>query len=132
MVLETVTLPGELPTLIRFLAVSLRNCMLAAERAVLLEFHAGRMKTLCSYRNHSCADGTRCIQRNEIPRLLSPYLMISTTEPAPTVGRRMAKPELLVHGDGAMGTSIVTVSPGVTISDPSGSLIEPSTSVVRK
>ena len=45
-VLETVTLPIELPTYSESLLCFLVNSMLAAERAELLIFHAGRMKTL--------------------------------------------------------------------------------------
>ena len=45
-VLETVTLPIELPTYSESLLCFLVNSMLAAERTELLIFHAGRMKTL--------------------------------------------------------------------------------------
>ena len=45
-VLETVTLPIELPTYSESLLGFLVNGMLTAERAELLVFHTGRMKTL--------------------------------------------------------------------------------------
>ena len=63
------------------------------------------------------------------------YLRISPTRPAPTVRppSRMAK---RMVGSMAIGvissTSRFTLSPGITISTPSGSLMLPVTSVVRK
>ena len=60
---------------------------------------------------------------------------MSATTPAPTVRppSRMAKRRPFSMAMGAIrSTSIATLSPGITISVPSGSLIEPVTSVVRK
>ena len=65
----------------------------------------------------------------------APYLMILATTPAPTVRppSRIAKrkPSSIAIGTRS-DTSIVTLSPGITISVPSGSFTEPVTSVVRK
>src|SRR5687767_9225288 len=73
------------------------------------------------------------------PDLLLPvghgYLTILTTRPAPTVRppSRMAKrrPSSMAIGLPS-STVIVVLSPGMTISVPSGSVMEPVTSVVRK
>ena len=63
------------------------------------------------------------------------YLMISITCPAPTVRppSRIAKRRPLSIATGTIRfTVIVTLSPGITISRPSGSTISPVTSVVRR
>src|SRR5579862_4564195 len=63
------------------------------------------------------------------------YLKILATTPAPTVRppSRIAKrkPSSIAMGTRS-STSIETLSPGITISVPSGNLTEPVTSVVRK
>ncbi len=63
------------------------------------------------------------------------YFRILATTPAPTVRppSRMAKrrPSSIAIGTSS-STCIVTLSPGITISVPSGNLTEPVTSVVRK
>jgi len=64
-----------------------------------------------------------------------PHSMISVTTPAPTVRppSRMAKRRPCSMAIGVISsTSIVTLSPGITISVPSGSCVAPVTSVVRK
>jgi hypothetical protein len=61
--------------------------------------------------------------------------MIEATTPAPTVRppSRMAKRSFSSMATGTIRfTSIVTLSPGITISTPSGSVTMPVTSVVRK
>jgi hypothetical protein len=69
------------------------------------------------------------------PALAISYLVIFATTPAPTVRppSRIAKrrPSSMAIGKPSV-TLIFTLSPGITISTPSGSLIEPVTSVVRK
>jgi len=63
------------------------------------------------------------------------YLTISVTVPAPTVRppSRMAKRTPFSIAIGAISvTSRLTLSPGITISVPSGSFATPVTSVVRK
>src|SRR5262245_29943297 len=65
----------------------------------------------------------------------SRYLMISVTVPAPTVRppSRIAKRSPLSIAIGVISsTSIVTLSPGITISIPAGRCADPVTSVVRK
>jgi hypothetical protein len=64
-----------------------------------------------------------------------PYFSILATTPAPTVRppSRMAKRSPSSMAMGAISsTSIDTLSPGITISTPSGSFTTPVTSVVRK
>ncbi len=63
------------------------------------------------------------------------YSMIEATMPAPTVRppSRMAKRSFSSIAIGTISsTSTVTLSPGITISVPSGSVTMPVTSVVRK
>ena len=64
-----------------------------------------------------------------------PYFSMEATTPAPTVRppSRMAKRRPWSMAIGAISsTSIATLSPGITISTPSGSFTTPVTSVVRK
>jgi len=64
-----------------------------------------------------------------------PYSMILATTPAPTVRppSRIAKRSPSSIAIGAISsTTICTLSPGITISVPSGSSTAPVTSVVRK
>ena len=68
-------------------------------------------------------------------RLRKSYLMIFDTTPAPTVWppSRIAKRRPCSIAIGQISwTVIVMLSPGITISTPSGSLMLPVTSVVRK
>ena len=63
------------------------------------------------------------------------YLVMDTTRPAPTVRppSRMAKRMCCSIAIGVISsTSIEMLSPGITISTPSGSVTLPVTSVVRK
>ena len=66
---------------------------------------------------------------------VQPYSMMLATTPAPTVRppSRMAKRSFSSIAIGTISaTSIVTLSPGITISVPSGNVTMPVTSVVRK
>ena len=80
------------------------------------------------------ADGSRGSARDHAEGL-GPYLVILVTRPEPTVRppSRMAKPR---PSSIAMGwissTDISVLSPGMTISVPSGRVMTPVTSVVRK
>ena len=65
----------------------------------------------------------------------SPYSIISLTTPAPTVRppSRTANRSSFSIAIGVINSAdIVTLSPGITISTPSGNVITPVTSVVRK
>ena len=65
----------------------------------------------------------------------SDHLMILVTRPEPTVRppSRMAKPRPSSMAIGWMSSTVISVlSPGMTISVPSGSVMTPVTSVVRK
>jgi len=67
--------------------------------------------------------------------VLRAYSMISATTPAPTVRppSRIAKRSSLSIAIGVISvTTISMLSPGITISVPSGSSTLPVTSVVRK
>ena len=69
-------------------------------------------------------------ERHEVP-----YLTISAMAPAPTVRppSRMAKRRPFSMATGVCSViSRLTLSPGITISVPSGSFADPVTSVVRK
>ena len=73
--------------------------------------------------------------RRAADRRVAGYLMILATTPAPTVRppSRMAKRRPSSIAIGAISsTSIEMLSPGITISVPSGSFTVPVTSVVRK
>src|SRR5260370_33388061 len=64
-----------------------------------------------------------------------PYLMILVTRPAPTVRppSRIAKRRPSSIAMGAMSSTVISVlSPGITISTPSGNAIDPVMSVGRK
>lgn len=66
---------------------------------------------------------------------VSDYLMILVTRPEPTVRppSRMAKPRPSSMAMGWISSTLISVlSPGMTISVPSGRVITPVTSVVRK
>ena len=78
-------------------------------------------------------------KRNNIPHGLTicllGYSIISLTTPAPTVRppSRMAKRSSFSMATGVIRcTSMATLSPGMTISTPSGSFTTPVTSVVRR
>jgi len=63
------------------------------------------------------------------------YSTISVTTPAPTVlppSRIAKRNSFSIAISLCNSTSIVMLSPGITISTPEGSSIEPVTSVVRK
>jgi len=71
----------------------------------------------------------------QIKQLILSYSIISVTWPAPTVlpPSRIAKRSPWLMATGVIrNTSIVTLSPGITISVPSGSLTSPVTSRVLR
>ena len=73
--------------------------------------------------------------KHSIVQNLKNYSMIFATTPAPTVRppSRIAKRRPSSIAIGAMRVAVIwTLSPGITISVPAGSSIEPVTSVVRK
>src|SRR5262245_9754826 len=83
------------------------------------------------------ADPGSCHCQRSSPLLLVPlaYLMILVTRPAPTVRppSRMAKRRPSSIAIGAPRLTVISMlSPGMTISTPSGRLAVPVTSVVRK
>ena len=80
-------------------------------------------------------DFPRRIVEDAVIEGLEPYLIILATTPAPTVRppSRIAKRSFSSMAIGTISsTSTVTLSPGITISVPSGSFTMPVTSVVRK
>src|SRR5690606_7225100 len=75
------------------------------------------------------------VARRDAECVRSCYSVMEATMPAPTVRppSRMAKRRRSSIAIGTISsTSIVTLSPGITISVPSGSFTTPVTSVVRK
>ena len=110
-------------------------CVLAATATELAEFQ-------------SVGRGLLILRRHVIPTLThtalkhyviawhkSPYSITSDTVPAPTVRppSRIANRSPFSIAIGAINSiSIATLSPGITISTPSGSVATPVTSVVRK
>jgi hypothetical protein len=73
--------------------------------------------------------------QRDADRIAVTYSMISVTTPAPTVRppSRIANRNSVSMAIGVISsTSICTLSPGITISTPSGNSAAPVTSVVRK
>ncbi len=80
-------------------------------------------------------DGRRFLRIVRRPSPTPIYSTISITRPAPTVRppSRMAKRIVFSMAIGVINfTSMLTLSPGITISTPSGNSMSPVTSVVRK
>ncbi len=84
-------------------------------------------------------EGPRCRSNGALPdkpvRQSEDYLMILVTRPEPTVRppSRIAKPRPSSMAMGWMSATVISVlSPGITISVPSGRVMTPVTSVVRK
>ena len=107
---------------------STRKARCLEQRAFLLDQAIGtRSRSLV-------ADGH---ERTERPTTsaIERHLMIFVTRPEPTVRppSRMAKPRPSSMAIGWMSSTVISVlSPGMTISVPSGSVMTPVTSVVRK
>ena len=79
--------------------------------------------------------GERMTDSSNTPRVLPTYFRILVTRPAPTVRppSRIAKSRPSCIAIGLINSTVITVlSPGITISVPSGNVIDPVTSVVRK
>src|SRR5690554_1830083 len=79
----------------------------------------------------ACTETTQCNNKEQPEG----YSMILDTTPAPTVRppSRIAKRRPSSMAIGAIRVTVIfTLSPGITISTPSGSSQEPVTSVVRK
>jgi hypothetical protein len=127
--------------------------MLAATAAKLLEFQALRRRLLILRRHIVATFAVRALKHNIITRHNSPsrthrnfnkdqmkklydyYSTTSETVPAPTVRppSRIANRNPFSIAIGAINSiSIATLSPGITISTPSGRCATPVTSVVRK
>ena len=114
------------------------KCMVSTPFTVLLKFQLVRMvsfvfpcRIVPSLTFAASERDNYCI----VSHLMSPYSMILVTTPAPTV----LPPSLIANlncssiATGEINsTSMFILSPGITISTPSGSFIEPVTSVVRK
>src|ERR1035438_9125463 len=143
-VLETAGLPlnlrpcvappvqGGTPILLDFLM----RLVLPAVPAELLHFQAFGGSLLVLRRRVVPVLALRALERNDVARHGSnSYLMISVTVPAPTVRppSRIAKRKPLSMATGVINSTVnSTLSPGITISVPSGNCATPVTSVVRK
>jgi len=135
------TLGGTGPPLLCF---SMQR-MLAAARAIFIELKPGRIVAaifLCCVvsllaivalqRNHR-ANIFLLRSHSYLPYFLN-YSMILVTTPAPTVRppSRMANFEPCSNATGTISSTVrFTSSPGITISTPSGKVIDPVTSIVR-
>src|SRR5215472_11480323 len=109
--------------------------MLTAMAAKLLHLDAFRGRLLVLRRRIVPVLALGALERDDFsrhnPNLLMYYLMISDTVPAPTVRppSRIAKRKPLSIATGVISSTVnVTLSPGITISVPSGSCATPVTS----
>jgi hypothetical protein len=112
--------------------------MVSAPLAVLLKLKLVGMVSFVSLRRIVSSLAITARERDYyciISHIMSPYSMMLVTTPAPTV----LPPSLIANlncssiATGEINsTSMFILSPGITISTPSGSFIEPVTSVVRK
>jgi len=127
-----VLLPCDLRTL---LGLSMKR-MFPAEPAVLLLLHSIRLRTLVLRGRVVSSLAFSTSQSNDGSHVsLTGYFSILPTTPAPTVlpPSRMANRSPSSIAMGVMSsTFILMLSPGMTISTPSGRVIIPVTSVVRK
>ena len=145
-------IPGDPPTLISLLRLPMKR-MLTAAWAIFLHFHApgviapvlfrsivALLAILADQRDHRA---NIFLFRSHNVSLRSPfqwgrhsltYSIILVMTPAPTVSppSRMANFEPCSSATGMISSTVMfTSSPGITISTPSGSVIEPVTSIVR-
>ena len=145
-VLTLSLIPCHPSLLFRFLVASVAT----AETAELAELQPFRRRLFILRRNVVTMLAFRALQHNVIARHNSPslknwarpkpqapkiYSMMSVIVPAPTVlpPSRMANRKPFSIAIGVMSViSIATLSPGITISTPSGKFATPVTSVVRK
>ncbi len=108
------------------------TCVLAAEATVLAQFEP-LARLLFILRRAVVAPLTfRARERDDVSHCA--YSTISLIVPAPTVRppSRIAKRAPFSSATGTCSSAVIDVlSPGITISTPSGSLSEPVTSVVR-
>jgi len=91
--------------------------------------------SVCSWWSCSSCFCTQNKQGLPIASSFCSYCWISVTTPAPTVlpPSLMAKRSSFSRAMGVTSSTVrVTLSPGMTISTPSGSFVTPVTSVVRK
>src|ERR1700722_13893546 len=112
------------------------SLVLAAMTAELTEFDTFCRGLLILGRRIIPVLALRALERNDFAwHLFHSYFTISLTVPAPTVRppSRIANRNPLSMATGVINsTSRLTLSPGITISVPSGNCATPVTSVVRK
>src|SRR5271168_5060704 len=137
-VLETAGLPlayapvGTTTIVARLLLDFLMGPVLTAERAELLQLNALRRSLLILGVGVVLPLALRALEGDDFS---CHYSKISETVPAPTVRppSRIANRKPLSMAIGVINsTSNCTLSPGITISMPSGNCATPVTSVVRK
>src|SRR5579864_2249609 len=107
--------------------------MVPAPFAILLDFQSrGRLLSIFHRRVVASLAVAACEGDDDAVFLLRHYSMTLVTTPAPTVRppSRIAKRSPSSHAIGVISSTFIrTLSPGITISTPSGSEIEPVTSV---
>ena len=117
------------------------NCMLIAETTILFEFHPLGMQSLIFCRSIISLLTFCTFKRDYIAHFTAPlfnnssYSIISVTTPAPTVRppSRIAKRSSFSIAISFSSSTVITIlSPGITLSTPSGIRMLPVTSVVRK
>ena len=109
--------------------------MFFAESAVFAELQLVRRRPLVFGCGVVSSFAFRTCKYYELPHFLPLYSIISVTTPAPTVlpPSLMAKRSSFSRAMGVTSSTLrVTLSPGMTISTPSGSLAIPVTSVVLR
>jgi hypothetical protein len=123
----------------------IRRSLLILCRDVVATLTVGTLKHNIVSRHNRISNFRLLIAKLFLPQCLQPafgtwqstipYSITSDTVPAPTVRppSRMAKRKPFSIAIGAINSiSIATLSPGITISTPCGSVATPVTSVVRK
>ncbi len=138
-VLETAGLPlAYAPTRAasKFSLLDFPMCLMhAAEGAELLQLQPLGLGLLVLGFAVILAFALGALQRNDFAHVVLSYSKISVTVPAPTVRppSRIANRNPLSMATGVISsTTSPTLSPGITISVPSGNCATPVTSVVRK
>src|SRR5689334_4190036 len=128
---ELLAYPGLGPGLPGFLV----DRVLPATGAELLPLHAVGMQPLVLRVRVVALLALVASERDRVAHVALPYWMISVTTPAPTVRppSRIAKRSSFSIAIGVISSTVMsTLSPGITISRPSGNVPTPVTSVVRK
>ena len=111
------------------------NGVMPASRAKLLRFETFRLLLLVLCCRIVAFFAVITLQCDDVSHTKSNYAMMSVTVPAPTVRppSRIANRNPFSSATGVINSIVrLTLSPGITISVPSGNSADPVTSVVLK